>query len=300
MCTHTCTYKGNTWTNTHSAATCTNAHISTPLCCRCHLPFGSVSLCPCNLRPYYFTRLQLAKEIWSELQMDPDMQKSCRLNPRAGRNVSQTDLRGWHGWWWFTSDVTRTHHILLASTPKCVKLCKAWGTFEYWKSACYRIEHVVWFIRCDVHLIYPVEPNQHPPASSHSNAIVPCVVNQAHLQYFNFKWPWSAAIVSHILWFYCRIQNVGGDAAVAVSWLVTFHWRSQQNLVPVWEIIGRPEEAGRGESWSWPQIVALEALTALPPPMMVVCGGGGGGIHFTWLHMCKRHMLIETGWKMCV
>ncbi len=42
-------------------------------------------------------------------------------------------------------------------------------------------------------------------AMAHSDAIVPCVLNQTHLDYF--KWPRSTTIVSHILQFIAALLH---------------------------------------------------------------------------------------------
>ena len=121
------------------------------------------------------------------------------------------------------------------------------------------------FLVWEVSLICPAWQTDSP-----NTIIAACAVNQAHLEYFRCLR--SAAIVSHILRFIAGLKSAhetrgegrgGWDAAVAVSWLVTFHWRSLQGLlVPVWEIRERHEEAGWGETWSRPQIAPLRATAA--------------------------------------
>ena len=139
-------------------------------------------------------------------------------------------------------------------------------------------------------LIYPAWHADSPVF--YSNAIVPCVVNQTHLAYF--KWPGSATIVSHILQFIAVLRSLsmkeggGGGGGGGMQW-----WRSRDLshstgglcrglLVPLWEIRERHEQAGWGESWSWPQIA--------PPGVvftMVVCWQSSGSV------LCPRFSIFQ-------
>lgn len=193
-----------------------------------------------------------------------------------------------HRCWWFMSDVTRNHHILSASTSHEIAevahyvMCAA----HFW---ILKIGLLLDWTRVSIYRMWgflDLSCLAHRLSYFYSDAIVPCVVHQPHLQYF--KWPGSAAIVSHILRFIAVFHSLcmkegekqsgrgGWDAAVAVSWLVTFHWRSLQRLlVPVWEIRERHKEASWGESWSQPQIALFEAVSL---PVMVVFWEASGWV----------------------
>lgn len=153
---------------------------------------------------------------------------------------------------------------------------------------------------CEVCLIYPAWHTDLPVLRQCYQTLC----GKSNTPWLYLRWPGSATIVSHILHVYCCIQQSvhkrgreigegGRDAAVAVSWLGTFHWRSlQRPLVPVWKIRERCEEAGRGESWSLPQIAPLGAMTAVSLPMMVVCWKAWGKFYFMTFCICKRYKLI--------
>lgn len=102
-----------------------------------------------------------------------------------------------------------------------------------------------------------------------SNAAVPFAINQTHLKYF--KWPRSAAIVSHILQFIavfhspCVKEKQGAMQKPRSRDLSHSFGGLCRGLL----ISKRHEETGWGESWSRPQIAPLGATAAAT---MVVCG----------------------------
>ncbi len=125
----------------------------------------------------------------------------------------------------------------------------------------------------------------------YGNAIVPCVVSQTHLKYF--KWPGSATIVSHILQFIAVLHSLCMKEGKREKEGGMQQWQSHDLshssgglcrglLVPVWEIRQRHGEAGRGESWSRPQIAPLRATAAVSLLTMVVCWEASGGVFCPW------------------
>ena len=140
----------------------------------------------------------------------------------------------------------------------------------------------MWFDLWDVRVPWFILPGTQ--ATFYSNVIVPCVVNQTHLPYF--KWPRSATIVSHILQFIAVLRSLimkrggGGGEGGMQQWRSRDLSRSTGGLcrgllVPPWEIRERHEQAGRGESWSWPQIappgVVFTMVVCRQAPSSVLC-----------------------------
>lgn len=113
---------------------------------------------------------------------------------------------------------------------------------------------------CEVFLIYPARRSHFKQCTLCGKSNAPQVFQVTWVNYHCVSYPpvYSCSPCPCAL----TLEGGGSDAAVAVSWHVTFLWRSlQMLLVPVWEIRHRHEEAGWGETWSRPQIAPTTEVT---------------------------------------
>lgn len=143
-----------------------------------------------------------------------------------------------HHRWWFTSDVTRNHHILLASTSREIA-----GVDLYVMCAA-RFLNVknrpvpglnMWFDLRDVRVSWFILPGTqtlqflqqcHCTLCGKSNT--PRVFQVTRVSHYCVSYPPVYSCTPQSEHERGRRRRRRRDAAVAVSWLVTFHWRSLQ------------------------------------------------------------------------